>query len=245
MRSAVTRLLAAAFALSWLVLPGFGLIDFAFAWAADWPQVLEAGWGVYFTFLVGAPFVLVAVRPDRLPVAVVQLAIAALVLGVSVVVADEPQLAWVPVVIAIETATLAWLGRLRLADGVSFAPSLPLLAVGLVGAVPWLLYAGAMYAANREGRIDSDITNDIDHYSVQGAVGVALVALVSVAALWPGGRRFIGTCVGLSGAYLGVVSFAWPSSPGGFEAVWSLAAIAWGVAVVSLAWLDRRAAASR
>jgi hypothetical protein len=244
-RRAALRILAAVFALGWLVLPGFGLIDFAFAWAADWPQVLEAGWGVYFTFLVGAPFVLVAVRPGRLPVSVVQLAIATAVLAVSVVAADEPQLAWVPVAIAIETALLAWLGRLRLPESEALAPSLPLLVVGLAGAVPWLLYAAAMYAANREGRPDADITNDIDHYSVQGAVGIAVVALVSVAALWPDGRRFIGTCVGLSGAYLGLVSLAWADSPGGFEAGWSLAAIAWGVAVVALAWLDRRAVALR
>jgi hypothetical protein len=244
-RRAALRILAAVFALGWLTVPGFGLIDFAFAWAPDWPQVLEAGWGVYFTLLVGAPFVLVAVWPDRLAVAAVQLTIAALVLGVSVVAADEPQLAWVPVTIAIEIALLAWLGRLRLPEGVSFAPSLPLLVVGLVGALPWVLFASAMYAANREGRLDTDITNDIDHFSVQGAVGVALVALVSVAALWPEGRRFIGTCVGLSGAYLGLVSFAWPRSPGGFEAGWSVVAIAWGVAVVALAWRGRPAAAAR
>jgi hypothetical protein len=38
------RATAGLFAVSWVVLPGFGAIDLAVTWSADWPQVLEAGW---------------------------------------------------------------------------------------------------------------------------------------------------------------------------------------------------------
>jgi hypothetical protein len=242
-RIAALRILAGVFALTWLGLPGFGLIDLAFAWAPDWPQVLEAGWGVYFTFLVGAPFVLIAVRPDMTTVAVIQLVAAALVLGVAVVAADEPQLTWVPLAIAVETALLAWLAAARLPTSGELSPSLPMLALALVGAVPWSVYALTMYAANREDRADSDITNGIDHYSVQAALGLAIVALGVVAAIWPAGRRFIGTCVGVCAAYLGLVSFAWQGAAGGFTTAWPIVAIVWGIAVTAVAW--RRATARR
>ena len=57
------RALSGLFAVSWLVLPGFGLIDLSVTWNADWPQVLEAGWGLFATVIVAAAFVLFAVWP--------------------------------------------------------------------------------------------------------------------------------------------------------------------------------------
>src|SRR6185312_14076347 len=64
-RTPVTRLLAVLFALTWLVFPGFGLIDLSVSWDEDWPVVLEAGWGAVMTVLVGGSFLAVAVRPTR------------------------------------------------------------------------------------------------------------------------------------------------------------------------------------
>ena len=46
-RLIVVRVLAVLFALTWLVLPGFGLIDLSVTWDPDWPVVLEASWGVH------------------------------------------------------------------------------------------------------------------------------------------------------------------------------------------------------
>ena len=65
MRRVAVRLLAGLFAVGWLVFPGFGAIDLSVTWDADWPQVLEAGWGLFFTVIVGAAFALVALRPRR------------------------------------------------------------------------------------------------------------------------------------------------------------------------------------
>ena len=42
MRLLAVRVLAVLFALTWLVLPGFGLIDLSVSWDPDWPVVLEA-----------------------------------------------------------------------------------------------------------------------------------------------------------------------------------------------------------
>ena len=63
--------------------------------------------------------------------------------------------------------------------------SAPMLALAALGVVPWLAYALDMWAANRDERPDSDITNGIDHYAVQGALGLALAVLPLLAALRP------------------------------------------------------------
>jgi hypothetical protein len=75
-----------------LVLPGFGVIDLSVTWSADWPQVLEAGWGLFATVIVGAAFVLVALRPCRSAPGAAQLTVATVALAISAVVAKEGRL---------------------------------------------------------------------------------------------------------------------------------------------------------
>lgn len=75
-----------------------------------------------------------------------------------------------------------------------------------------------MWDLNRDDRSDADITVGVDHYSVQRAYGVASLALVTFAALWPTGRLFMGVA----------------SDPGKFQPTWSALCISWGVAVIAL-----------
>jgi hypothetical protein len=75
--------LSGIFAFGWIVLPGFGAIDLTVTWDPDWPQVLEAGWGLYFTVVVGVPFVVAAARPRAAAPGTAQLAVAAFALAVS------------------------------------------------------------------------------------------------------------------------------------------------------------------
>jgi hypothetical protein len=243
MRRHIGRILACVFALVWLV-PGFGAIDLTVTWDPDWPQVLEAGWGVFFTAIVAAPFVVVAVRPGAARPAVVQLAVAAAALAVSAPVASEAGVAALAAVLAVETALVAALlglgWDLRRARDVS----VPLLALGAVGAGPWLAYALDMWEANRENRFDSDVTNGVDHYSVQGALGLALAALPLLAGVRADLRRLVPACCGVAAAYVGLVSYAWPDAAGGFSRAWSVAAMAWGSALIAHAAIavtrDRR-----
>jgi hypothetical protein len=60
--SDVRRILAGFLALTWVIVPGFGLVDLSVTWDPAWPQVLEAGWGLYMTLFVGIPFTAIAVR---------------------------------------------------------------------------------------------------------------------------------------------------------------------------------------
>ena len=233
MRLAAGRVLAGLCAVSWFVFPGFGVIDLSVTWSADWPQVLEAGWGLFATVIVGAAFILVAVRPRRSATGAAQLVVATVALAISAVAANESGLLVLVALLALQATIVGGLLRGAWAGGTDFwAPrswgiSRPSLVVALAGVIPWLAYALHMWALNRENRSDSDITLGIDHYSVQGALALSLAVLPVWAALREDARPFVPLCASLAAFYLGLVSLAWPSSPGGLGRAWSAAAMAW------------------
>ena len=163
-----------------------------------------------------------------------QLAVATLALAVSVVAGRETPLAWVAVLLALETLVVAWLAGSSWRSWTARGVSAPMLALAAVGLVPWIVYALDMWAANREERPDTDITNSIDHYAVQGALGLALAALPLLAGLRPALTPLLGACTGIAAAYLGLVSFAWQDAAGGFGRVWSIAAMVWGLCLVAV-----------
>ncbi|WP_433334614.1 hypothetical protein [Dactylosporangium sp. CA-139066] len=235
------RVAAGVFALTWLVYPGFGLIDLSVTWDPFWAVALEAGWGLLFTVFVAAPFVWVAVRPRRAAPAVVQLLVTAAALAVSAVASLEWPLLLVALAVAVEALLVAFVpGREPLAAG-GFGLDRPSAALA-VAAAPWLAYANAMYAANRREQ-PVDVSIGIDHYAVQGALALGLVLLSATAAVWPRGRRFIGICAAVAAGYLGLVCFAWPGTTAGLPAVWAALGLAWGVVFAAVAVL--RGAPSR
>jgi hypothetical protein len=75
---------------------------------------------------------------------------------------------------------------------------------------------------------------------VQGALALALIAPASLAAVWRRGRRHLGVAAGLSAAYVGLVSYAFPDSWAGFSPTWSVLCLAWGLAVAVLALVPPR-----
>jgi hypothetical protein len=245
-RALLLRALASLFAFGWIVLPGFGAIDLSVTWDPEWAQVLEAGWGLYFTVIVGVPFVVTAVRPSASRPGVVQLAVATAVLAISALVALEIGALVLAAMLGLETAVVARLARHEWPSGRAADVSRLLGVLSAVGALPWLAYALDMWALNRRNLPDADITNSVDHYSVQGGVGLALAILPALAAVRPGLRQLVPACAGVVSAYLGLVSYAWPDAEGGFSRSWSVGAMAWGVALVALSLVDvarsRRAA---
>ena len=92
-----------------------------------------------------------------------------------------------------------------------------MLGCAVVAAFPALAYAWDMTVLNRRSLITSDITNETDHYAIQAAVGLTLVALPAVSAWWPGARRLLGTSTALMAAYLGLVSYHWVLADAGFS----------------------------
>ena len=92
-------------ALTWWVLPGFGVIDLTVTWDPEWPVMLEAGWGVLFTVGVGLPFLVVAIRPGLGRAALAQLYVVTAALVVGVVAGLEPQSWWIFAMLLLEVPT--------------------------------------------------------------------------------------------------------------------------------------------
>ncbi|GAA4970166.1 hypothetical protein [Kineococcus glutinatus] len=239
MRTWGLRLLALVLSLSWLVLPGFGIIDLSVTWDPDWPVVLEAGWGLFFTVLVGVPFLVVATVPRRSGPALVQLTCATAVLGMAAAISLEAPLAVLTVVLAAEVAAVAVFRAAPPILPLRAAYDVPLLLVAALAAPAWLVHAWQMAGANRRELLSADITIGVDHYSVQAATALALVALPMLAGCWPRGRAFLGGSVAVVAFYLGLVSYAWTGADAGFSPAWSLIAMVWAAAVLALALRPR------
>jgi hypothetical protein len=233
----MVRVLAVLCALTWLVFPGFGLVDLSVSWDADWPVVLEASWGMYMTVLVGGPFLALAVRPHRSPPATVVLGVALATLLFSAAAGLEWQLLGYAALLVLEAAVVLLIPDRERMRPVARAPWLPLLVLAGLGTVPWLVHAARVYRLNARdaGEAIGELTMGVDHHAVQGALAVALVLLAFGAAVWPRGRRPLGVAAGLCAGYVGLVSFAFPAAWAGFSPTWSVLCIVWGAAVAGLA----------
>jgi hypothetical protein len=97
----------------------------------------------------------------------------------------------------------------------AWRPSWPLLAVAVLGIVPWSLQAGAMFRLNRAdaGAVIGEHTMGVDHHAVQGALALAVAVLAVLAAVQPRGRVHLGLAAGLPAAYFGLVSWAARAGP--------------------------------
>ena len=228
------RLLLVLCTLTWWLLPGFGLIDLGVTWDPDWPVMLEAGWGVMFTIGVGLPFLVTAIRPRFAGAALAQLYAVTAALLVGAVAGLEPETWWIFVMLLLEVPLIfAIAPSTRLQRG---RPHVALLALAVIATPAALVYAWDMADLNRLGLPNSDITNFVNHYAVQAALALALIALPAVAALWPEARRLLGTSAALMAGYLGLVSYYWPGEWGGFSAGWSIAVMVWAGAVLVATW---------
>jgi hypothetical protein len=170
----MVRVLAVLFALTWLIFPGFGLIDLSVTWDPEWPVVLEASWGVFMSVLVGGSFLTVAVRPHRAAAATVTLFVALSAMLLSAAVGLEWPLLGYAGLLVLQGAGLAALIR-RLPDREpvrrrGWSVRLPLFVVAALGIVPWLLHADRMFGLNRRsaGEVIGDLTNGVDTTPCRG-----------------------------------------------------------------------------
>ena len=237
-RQTSVRALAVFYALVWL-LPGFAIIDLTVTWSSSWPVMLEAGWGLMFGALISAPLIALVHTPFN-TAAIVQLTAVCLVTAMAAAVSLAWQAAVLDGVLAVQILSIVLIASPRAWRGLGPSRlSVPLAVLALVSVGPWVAYAFEMFAADRENRPDGDYTNGVDHYSVQGALALALVALTALSAWWPHQFLLAAMGVAVSGMYLGIVSAAHQGTPGGFTTTWSWAAVLWGAAVGASAFLAR------
>lgn len=119
-------------------------------------------------------------------------------------------------------------------DGVD----LPTLVLGILALVPAVAFALTQAELQRNG-VEADPHVEFHHYSGMAfyALGVPLSGLA--ASLRVTGRRLGARIAGASGAGLGLASLLLSDHVGAFDALWAWLALAWGVAMVALAELER------
>ena len=234
-RVTLARVVAVALALVATLLL-MGLIDLftLVGWVDqdfEWEVPLEASWGSLFTFFLAGGYVWVALFPRAAWPGLVQLGICALALTVSAAAGADGRPLWLALGVA-ASAILLWLvvGRPALTLG---PPSMhrAALAVAAVGVPLWLPYLLAAFAASRAGELGS-ITQGIEHWPVQGAVGMVLVLGALVLASWSDGRALLRVAVSLTAVYIGMAELAYPDRAGAMGSVpWGVGVTLWGLLV--------------
>lgn len=241
------RVVAAASAFFWAVL-FFGVIDLAVPIERTpgfhESSLLETGWGVLYTFMVGGALAVLTLRPGMV-VPLAQLVLVALSLAVTAVAAG----AWRQLVPALLlAANCGALAALSSARGRTWRRGgLPRLdpVVGVVAVLlipPVVVFAVDMVGGYRDGRPPLDsVSWGVDHWPTQGAAALA-VAAVAVAVATGVQARWSGTaasaaCVAVTAGWFGFWSTVYPDHAGSAGTAWGAALMVWaGVFMAAVTW---------
>ncbi|WP_067177281.1 hypothetical protein [Microtetraspora niveoalba] len=100
------------------------------------------------------------------------------------------------------------------------------LALAAAAALPWILYAADMIRAAEEGREPMEITMGLDHWPIQAALGIALVALTA----W--GHPIPAVTSGIASMSFGAIAMGYPDHAASPGTSWGVAALIWGLTVL-------------
>ncbi|MEW9872747.1 hypothetical protein [Arthrobacter sp. HS15c] len=196
----------------------------------EWSVPLEASWGSLFTFVVGGSFISIAKNPGQ-PwpgFVLLSIAIGALLLG-SVFGLDAGPVP-IAILLAVALALLIWLVRREGAPPpLALNLSRQYLLVAAAGLPLWNLYAAHAFEVSRLRQDTGHLTWDIEHWPVQGSVGIALCLTALVMAFWPDGRPLLRVATSLSATYVGAAMLAFPDRAGAMDGpMWGVAMVLWG-----------------
>lgn len=216
-------------------LPGWVDQDF------EWEVPLESSWGSFFTFFLTGAYTWVALFPRAPWPALVQLGICGLALLISAAAGAD----WRPLALAAGVAVsglVLWLLAGKPATTYAVRPPVrwAVLAVAALGFPLWLPYALDAFSQSRAGVLGS-VTQGIEHWPVQGAVGVALVLGSLVLAIWDDGRPLLRVAVSLTAVVIGMAELAYPDRAGAMDDQrWGIGVTLWGL-LIALACVPRHA----
>jgi hypothetical protein len=233
------RIFAVLAVLFWAVLPGFGLIDLSTMFVEDSyfaeVQAMQTSWGILITFAVALPFGWAAFRPrDIRPVlALLWLTTAALLLGALLGFSFGPVV--MAGVLGVMSLGLLWSARRA---GTRYEKPLlsvdwPLLVLAVLALPFWAAYAWyALGVSRATGSVPEHWTMGIDHWPVQGSLGITLAAASLLHALWPPARSLLGTVLAFSAVSLGISWLLGPETDGSVDVQWlAIAALVWGLLI--------------
>lgn len=239
MRTRVLRALSVVFALTWLVVPGFGVADLVASWHSDWPVALEAGWGLLAILLVAVPLLLLGFVPRLEAVARFELGLAVVTMTLAAVATVQWWLLAFAAGAVLEAYVLLRVGRRwrvarpagRLAAPRPRVVGVVPMLVALLGVGPWLAYAVHMVLESYDDKAVHDVTMGIDHYAMQAALAASVLVLGLLAVALPVANRLMGWTAGLVALCLGALSVIRPDEPGGLGRAGGALAVLWGATV--------------
>jgi hypothetical protein len=222
----------------------FGLIDLIDGYTGYVDQarnqVLDAGWGLVFGVILPLGRLAQLRRPERRIAGIQQTAVVAVALAIAAVAGKEWRYTALAAGIAGACAVLLALHPARetfLTRGRQLDPLL--LALATFAAVPSLVYAWRMAAAQRRDLPPADaVSNGLHHWTVMTALGLLVFLLVLLAALRTSGWRIPATSASIAAGGWAISCLLAPGSAAGSEGhAWAWAVIVWAVVTLSAtAW---------
>jgi len=215
--------------------PMFGLVDLGTVFGLanpqwEWPVSLEASWGSLFTFFVAGGFGWIGAVPVRPWPGLALVALATMALATAGALFLDPGPVWVAAGLAVSTAAvhlLLWPGRPPGELGWPATRPWPLLAVA--GVPLWLGYAWHTWTAALLGRDPGDVTNGVDHWPVQVALGLALAAGSALLAQWRTDLRLWRWAFALTAIVVAYATLAFPDRAGAMpHPAWGVGFAVWG-----------------
>lgn len=212
----------------------FGIIDLSTlpGWANpayQWPVPLEVSWGSFFTFVLAGSYVWIALSPRDPWPATVQLGVAAAALFLSTIVGLDARPLPIAALVAGSATLFALLTR-KVSDALPrlWSLSWPYLFLAVAGAPMWLIYALRALDMSRQGK-QGDDTWGIEHWPVQGALGLTLGLCAVIMAFWTPGRALLRLSTSVSATFIGAAMLAYPHREGAMEGpMWGVAMVIWG-----------------
>jgi hypothetical protein len=208
-------------------------------------RVHDLGYGVWGGILLVVGLIALSRRPERRPAALQQLlvGIAAYWIAVLLAVDFEPGILGFALIFGVVAVVLVWLypaDRAQLAH--AGRPSVVLVLLTLLAAVPLILYVIDMAALQRAGP-PSDAHVEEHHWTTMASMALGILLVAGLAALRPPGWQIPAWSAGAAAFVFGLASVVFPAYPGSVGRAWGLTAMAGGILFVAAAeWEARRAA---
>jgi hypothetical protein len=213
-----------------MTLPGW--VDQRYVWAVS----LEASWGSLMTFVVAASYASIALNPRSPWAGTVLLAVAGMALVLSAIFGTDTRPLPLALIVAVPAVGLLYSSRQEIAPpSRSLRPAWLHLLMGAAGVPLWLPYSiHALQMSRLEPNAGHD-TWGIEHWPVQGAVGITVLVAALLMGWWSQGRPLLRVSISLSAVYIGVAMLAYPDRAGAMESpMWGVAMVLWGTVLALL-----------